>query len=165
MMLRINTILVPTDFSDTAEQALQIALSLGRDHHAKILLVAAPPPPPPASEIYVPLQDFEDQTVAIKRQLTERANSITELPVETQLVVGAPGAAIVAVAEERHADLIVMGTHGRSGLSRLLMGSVAEYVLRHTPCPVLTIKPNVAAHLQQEEVTSLSMPVPVASRG
>ena len=165
-MLHINTILVPTDFSETAEQALQVALSLGRDHQAKIVLVAAPPPPPPASEVYVPLHDYDGVAEAMKRQLAELAKSITALPVETRLMVGSPGSpgsAIVALAEECQADLIVMGTHGRSGLSRLLMGSVAEYVLRHAPCPVLSIKPNTVKHLQHNEETSLSVSETVAS--
>ena len=162
-MLHINTILVPTDFSETAEQALHVALSLGRDHHAKLVLVAAPPPPPPASEVYVPLHDYDGVTEAMKRQLSELARSITALPVETRMIVGSPGQAIVAVADECQADLIVMGTHGRSGLSRLLMGSVAEHVLRHASCPVLSIKPNAAKHLQREEATELAVPVPVAS--
>ena len=162
-MLKIQTILVPTDFSDTAELALRTALSLGHDHHAKLLLVAAPPPPPPVSEVYVPLHGDDGVTEAMKRQLSELARSITSLPVETKLMIGSPGPAIVAVADECQADLIVMGTHGRSGLSRLLMGSVAEYVLRHAPCPVLTIKPATAEHLRNELETSLTVPEPAVS--
>lgn len=161
-MLSIQTILVPTDFSETDDQALQVALSLGRDHHAKLVLFAAPPPPPPASEVYVPLHDYDGVTDATERQLSELARTITALPVETKVRIGPPGPAIVAVAEECQADLIVMGTHGRRGLSRILLGSVAEYVLRHAPCPVLTIKPKTAAHLQHELETSLSVPEPIA---
>lgn len=162
-MLNFQTILVPTDFSETAELALQAALSLGRDHHAKLVLVAAPPPPPPTSEVYVPLHGDDGTTEAMKRQLAELARSITALPVETRMMIGSPGPAIVAAAEECQADLIVMGTHGRTGLSRLLMGSVAEYVLRHAPCPVLTIKPATAEHLRHELETSLTVPEPALS--
>ena len=59
---------------------------------------------------------------------------------EHRLISGAPADALVKMAEQEHVDLIVMGTHGRTGLSRALMGSVAEHVVRHSPCPVLTFK-------------------------
>lgn len=66
---------------------------------------------------------------------------------------GAPGPAIVQSAHGWNADMIVMGTHGRTGLSRLLMGSVAEHVVRHASCPVLTIKLGAAHDLSEEEPT------------
>jgi nucleotide-binding universal stress UspA family protein len=59
---------------------------------------------------------------------------------EYQLAEGEPGASIVKVAEDRHCDLIVLGTHGRTGFRRVLMGSVAEQVMRTAPCPVLVVK-------------------------
>lgn len=156
-MLHIQTILVPTDFSAAATQALHVARSLGRDHHAHLVLMSAPLPPPPIGEVYVPIGDYSGMTEDTQRQLTALANGITEVPVETQVMIGSPGPSIVAVAENYQADLIVMGTHGRSGLSRWLMGSVAEYVLRHAPCPVLTIKPETASHLSHEEETLLAV--------
>lgn len=155
-MLRIQTILVPTDFSDTATQALQVARSLAHDHHAKLVLMSAPLPPPPSAEVYVPFADYAGLTEEAQRQLTALAKTIVELPVETRVMVGEAGPSVVEIAEDSRADLIVMGTHGRSGLSRLLMGSVAEYVLRHAPCPVLTIKPAAAEHMSHEEKTSLT---------
>lgn len=157
-MLRIQTILVPTDFSDTAQHALQVARSLARDHGSKLVLMTCPPPPPPAmAEVYLPTAELHGLTEESQRQLTALAKTISELPVETRLIVGPPGVSIVVAAEECRADLIVMGTHGRSGLGRLLMGSVAEYVLRQAPCPVLTIKPATAEHLSHVEETSLAV--------
>lgn len=159
-MLRIQTILVPTDFSEIAEKALHVARALARDHRAKLVLMSAPLPPPPAAEVYVPVGDFAGLTEEARRQLTSLAKTVTELPVETRVLVGSPGSAIVELANDCQADLIVMGTHGRSGLSRVLLGSVAEYVLRHAPCPVLTIKPAAAEHLSHEEETSLATSAP-----
>jgi universal stress protein A len=155
-MLHIQTILVPTDFSEIAESALHVAQALARDHHAKIVLMSAPLPPPPVSEVYVPVGDYSGLTEETKRQLTTQARTVTELTVETRVLVGPPGPSIVEIAKDCRADLIVMGTHGRSGLNRLLLGSVAEYVLRHAPCPVLTIKPATAEHMSREAETSLA---------
>lgn len=158
-MLHIRTILVPTDFSESAEQALQVAASLARDHKSKLVLMTSPPPQPqpPISDIYIP--EFGDVRLIeeSKRQLKSLADNLPEFSVETRLLVGSPGPSIVVAAQECQADMIVMGTHGRTGLSRLIMGSVADYVLRHAPCPVLTIKPGTAEHLSHEETTSLAM--------
>lgn len=159
IMLHIQTILVPIDFSDAADQALGVALSMARDHRAKLVLLTVPPPQPqaPISEMYVP--EFDDVRLIdeSRRQLKSLADSIADIPVEQRLVVGSPGHSIVDVAKECRADLIVMGTHGRSGLSRLILGSVAEHVLRHAPCPVLTIKPGAEEHLSRQAETSLTV--------
>ncbi len=149
-MLRIQTILVPTDFSEVSEPVLQIARTLARDHQAKLVLMSAPLPPPPSAEVYVPFSDYAGLTAEAERQLAVQAKGITDVTVETRVQVGDTGPSIVDIANKCQADLIVMGTHGRTGLTRLLMGSVAEYVLRHAPCPVLTIKPATVEHLKQE---------------
>lgn len=157
-MLRLQTILHPTDFSEPSTQALQVARSLARDHGAKLVLLNVPPPPPPVSEHYLPDEAYPGMVESARRELQDLAASITDVPVETSVVTGSAGAAIVQAAQDHHADLIVMGTHGRTGLGRLVMGSVAEQVLRHAPCPVLTIKPGAAAgwaaHQQQTASTT-----------
>lgn len=156
-MPQIETILVPTDFSETAQHALQVARSLGRDHGSKLVLMTSPPAPPAAmAEVYLPTAELNGLMEEARREVAALAKTIPELPVETQVIVGPPGVSIVTAAEKCRADLIVMGTHGRSGLGRVLMGSVAEYVLRHAPCPVLTIKPATAVHLSHIEETSLA---------
>jgi nucleotide-binding universal stress UspA family protein len=76
----------------------------------------------------------------LERQLAEVKPKDAALAVTRKLLFGEEATEIISFANENHADLIVMGTHGRTGLSRLLMGSVAETVLRQAPCPVLTIK-------------------------
>ncbi|MFO0918783.1 MAG: universal stress protein [Planctomycetaceae bacterium] len=155
-MWHIRTILVPTDFSDGATQALQVARSLARDHQAKLVLMSAPLPPPTAPEVYVPITDFAGLTEGCRGQLTQLAQSTPDIPVETAVSLGLPGPSIVDSASRHHADLIVMGSHGRCGLSRLLLGSVAEYVLRNASCPVLTIKPSTVDHLCHQQECSLS---------
>jgi nucleotide-binding universal stress UspA family protein len=144
-MLQLKTILHPTDFSDAAQQALQLARSLARDHGAKLVLISVPPPVTPITEAYVPMSEMEGQLEETRRQLADLAATITDVPVEHQALYGSPGPAIVAVAEKCQADMIVMGTHGRTGLTRLVLGSVAEYVMHHAGCPVLTMKPRSAA--------------------
>lgn len=154
-MLRIQTILHPTDFSDTSDQALQLAHALARDHKAKLILVTVAAPPPPPAMPPLPDLPYISETVSTeflesaRRQLAPLASRITDVPVETQVLTGLPGVAIVSAARDWNADLIVMGSHGRTGIGRLLMGSIAEHVLRHATCPVLTIRPGTSQHLSQ----------------
>jgi nucleotide-binding universal stress UspA family protein len=150
-MLPIHTILHPTDFSDAAMEALQLARSLARDHGAKLVILGVTPPPPPVSEVYAPLGEMSGQLEELRRQLASLVSTITEVPVETHALHGVPGPAIVSTADECQADLIVMGTHGRTGLTRLVMGSVAEDVMRHAHCPVLTVKPGAKERVPREE--------------
>jgi nucleotide-binding universal stress UspA family protein len=146
-MLRIHTILHPTDFSETAAQALELARSLARDHGATLLLVAVPPLPPPPHKYPFPPGQTEYASVVdtTRRELESLAATVTDVPVQTSVPCGLPGPSILDVAREHAVDLIVMGTHGRTGLMHLLLGSVAEYLLRHAPCPVLTVRPASAA--------------------
>ena len=161
-MLHINTILHPTDFSDAAMQSLQLARSLARDHGAKLVILGVAMPAMPVSEVYVPVGEMAGQVEEMRRQVTKLASTITDVPVESHALQGIPGHAIVSVADEIQADLIVMGTHGRSGLSRLVMGSVAEDVMRHAHCPVLTMKPRTTERvLADEPATVLPMPIAV----
>lgn len=157
-MLHIQTILHPTDYSDAAKQALQLARSLARDHGAKLVILGVTMPTPPVSEVYVPVGEMEGQLEEVRRQVAAIASAIDDVPVETHALQGMPGQAIVAVAEECQADLIVMGTHGRSGLSRLVMGSVAEHVMRHAHCPVLTVKPGAKERVPSEVAVAACQP-------
>lgn len=150
-MLQFRTILVPIDVSAPDEHVLEIARSLARDHQGKLVLMTSPPPQPmpPTTEFAPTGLDDPWLIEEARRLLNQIAKTIMDLPVETRLIVGSPGPSIIEAANEVQADLIVMGTHGRKGLIRVLMGSVAEYVLRHAACPVLAIKPQLA-----EAVTS-----------
>ncbi len=145
-MNAFKRILVPVDFSPSANQAVQFAIDLARRYDAALDLVyvyqsvayALPEgyvliTPDQLNEI---LQVFEKQLEAAKQE----AQKAGVANVETALLQGYPINEILRRAEERHADLIVMGTHGRSGIKRLVLGSVAENVLRGSSCPVLVVR-------------------------
>ncbi len=140
-MQAIRTILHPTDFSVPSGLAFRLACSLAQAHGARlhVLHVAEHP-------VVVPVEGTgTGWPVRYQQELTAKLLAIRpddpNVPVEHQLLfAAAPGAEIVRVAQAIEADLIVMGTHGRTGLARLLMGSVAEQVVRKAPCSVLTVK-------------------------
>ncbi len=138
--MHLKKILFPTDFSHTGDAALALATSMARDTGATLLIIHVEEPPMAygGGEMYygVPEPDIRE----LKTMLSEVKPSDPEVPYKHRLVNGHPAHAIVQLAESEDVDLIVMGTHGRSGLSRLLMGSVAEHVMRKAPCPVLTYK-------------------------
>ncbi len=135
-MQRIGRILIPTDFSPTADAALAYAAKLSAKTGAAALI---------ALHVVSPVYYLEAADLALllreAREVAQRAlDRLRPVPSRTLLVNGVPHEAIVETARSVGADLIVMGTHGRSGLQRLVLGSVAENVLRHAPCPVLTLR-------------------------
>jgi nucleotide-binding universal stress UspA family protein len=139
-MIPIKTILHPTDFSKPSEYALRFACALARDYDARIILVHVVEPPVFYGELgmTVPLpSNFHEH---LHERLARLIPADSGIPVQTILVEGSAAKEILRVAEDQHCDLIVLGTHGRSGLSRVLLGSVAEDVIRHTRLPVLTLK-------------------------
>jgi nucleotide-binding universal stress UspA family protein len=143
-MLPIKVILHPTDFSQLSEHAFQLACMLARDTDARLIVLhvhdrpvlayagvaMAPPSPPPS----------DDERAAIRAQLDSVRPTELEIPVTHRLEAGDPATGILEVARETSCDMIVMGTHGRTGLRRLLMGSVAEKVMHGAICPVVTVK-------------------------
>ncbi len=133
-------ILVATDFSATSDEALVYATSLARDSGATLLIthIEELPLPYVGGEMYMAQPEYPNPE--IRHLLDKVIPPDKSVPYEHKLVQGAASEEIVRIAAEEHADLIVMGTHGRTGLSRVLMGSVAELVMRHASCPVLTIK-------------------------
>ncbi len=138
-MLRIGTILHPTDYSPLAEHAFHLACSLARDHGARLLVlhVEVPPALGPGGNLVPPPGG---DRAALERQLRQVQAPDPKVPVRYRLEVGDPVAEILRVAEEVKCDLIVMGMHGRSWLAHLLIGSVAEQVVRKAACPVLVVK-------------------------
>jgi nucleotide-binding universal stress UspA family protein len=148
-MLPIRTILHATDFSERAGDAFQLACVLAQDYDARLIVlhVHEPPPPPIIGEFgYMP-PDVGPDRASLRGRLAELRPSDPRIAVEHELCEGDPAAEILRLAQKRQCDLIVMGTHGRTGLDRLLMGSVAEAVLRKAPCPVLTVKAPLAKHV------------------
>jgi nucleotide-binding universal stress UspA family protein len=139
-MLPIRTILHPTDFSRPSEYAFQMACALARDYGARLIVAHVKAPPAVAYGELGPMIPEPEQTVD---ELTRRLVEMKPAPgVTAEYCVreGDPASEIVKLAQETTADLIVLGTHGRTGLGRLLMGSVAEAILRRAACPVLTLK-------------------------
>jgi nucleotide-binding universal stress UspA family protein len=145
--MEIHRILAPTDFSDLSKQGLKSALELAQSFGAKLVLIHVVEPPPYPVEGLIPsplgatlLDDLERQaSQELARMLVDTQGSAVD--VERRVVVGIPYRKIVEVAEEEKADLLVVTTHGRTGLVHLVMGSVAEKIVRTAPCPVLTIRP------------------------
>jgi nucleotide-binding universal stress UspA family protein len=138
-MLPIQTILHPTDFSEPSGSAFKLARSLARYYRARLILlhVRVSPNAVGHAELVPELLVHEEE---LKVQLRFLAEPVGEVRIDCRVEEGDPANEILRVAEETQANLIVMGTHGRTGLDRLLTGSVAEQILRQAACPVLTVK-------------------------
>jgi nucleotide-binding universal stress UspA family protein len=140
----LRTIVVPTDFSKSAERALGLARDLAQDAGpAHLILTHAVFVPIEIEALGVDLQaglsGIEERVVEdLERILVELQDA--GISAEYLSVRGSPERIILEVASSKNADLIVMGTHGRTGLAHVVLGSVAERVVREAPCPVLTVK-------------------------
>ncbi len=145
-MLKVQTILHPTDFSRHAAQAFEVACLLAKNAGARVLVLHV---------AEVPLQTLggtaalpplpEELGLGEQRHTLDKIRSpVPGVAVEHLLAEGGAGAEILRTARERSCDLIVMGTHGRSALGRLLMGSVAATVQHQAPCLVVTVNPPAA---------------------
>lgn len=142
--MNARKILYPTDFSSAGHTALEMATSLARDRGATLLIahVEEPPMVYGGVEFYYGIEGVREE---IARRLKEVVPAGSNIAFEHRLIAGLPAPAIVELAEQENVELIVMSTHGRTGLTRVLMGSVAEEVVRKAKCPVLTVKPSAAA--------------------
>jgi nucleotide-binding universal stress UspA family protein len=138
-MLPVHTILFPTDFSENAQSAFPLACSLARDCGANVVVLYVMPRPLGHEELQARHhpEEYFGEPWKVLRQMHAPNEDVR---VEHRLEEGDTAKVILDVALEIGAGLIVMGTHGRTGLGRLLLGSVAEQVLRKAPCPVLTAK-------------------------
>jgi nucleotide-binding universal stress UspA family protein len=140
-------ILCPVDFSDFSDYAMRYAALLAQKFEARLTLLHVVAPilvPLPGDALVPPMRqaDLADIADACRERLTRTAGDLAEkgMAVACQVTSGVPYLEILRMAEELHADMIVMGTHGRSGLVHLMIGSVAERVVRKAPCAVLTVK-------------------------
>jgi nucleotide-binding universal stress UspA family protein len=139
-MLPIHTILHPTDFSKQSEFAFELACSLARDYGAELYVVHVVTPPVVVyGEGVLPVEP-ESYQAELREKLNRLRSGEPEVRVLHRLVEGQPVDEILRLAKEIGCDLIVMGTHGRTGFGRVLMGSVAEKVVRTAPCPVVTVR-------------------------
>jgi len=143
-MAPVKNILVPVDYSETAEHALAYAVELAIGLHARVHVVSAWEMPNIGlpDGLVVATADIVGRIVdAVQDHLRELEKKYkARVDIRTELVQGDPRDAILTAVERIGADLVVMGTHGRRGVARALMGSVAESVVRSCPVPVLTVR-------------------------
>lgn len=142
-MPRFDKILCPVDFDQNSLLALRLATELAQERGATLHLlhvVAVPPGP----EVALPFGKME---TAARTRLEKLARQKIgdKAAYEVDVLMGDPGVEVLQLAKRLRADLIVMATHGRKGLRHIVLGSVAERVVREAPCPVLTVKPQPPA--------------------
>jgi nucleotide-binding universal stress UspA family protein len=139
-------ILWPTDFSPTAKAALPYAADLAADHGAQLVLLHVLPVytmyvPEVSGAVWVDLQRKAKAAAAEDLRRLAAQLEGPKIRTHTVLAEGVPFDQILRVARRLRCDLIVIATHGRTGLGHVFMGSVAENVVRRAPCPVLTVRP------------------------
>lgn len=137
--MNAKRILCPVDFSAFSDSAVGYASTLAQEAGAKLYLVHVDESQVPYDAGYagyIPQLDPE----AIKEKLAEVQPTLAGIETEHVMLSGRAADALVDFANDHDIDLIVMGTHGRTGVARLVMGSIAEAVVRHAACPVLTVK-------------------------
>jgi len=141
------TIVVGVDFSDLSNEAVRVGINLARasgDADIHLVHVLLPPVANADVPVAVPLTDMEnDARQRLEATLASAMAQTTGAPslsLTSRLVLGSPRSLLPEIARDLHADLLVVGTHGRTGIARLAFGSVAESVTRHAPCSVLTVR-------------------------
>lgn len=151
-----ESVLVPVDFAPHSAEAVRVACDVASHYSASITLVHVHEPVdyalPEGYVLYTPDQ-LGKITAELENRLSATQRDVENLGisrVERRLLQGAAAVEIVELARSAGFDLIVMGTHGRTGLKHVLMGSVAERVLRTAPCPVLTVKASDASKPKKE---------------
>lgn len=150
MKMDLKRILVPTDFSEASTPALDLAIAFAQRFEAEIILFHAHEMPAyvfPDGVLPVTPEVLGELQRSVMAELDRLAVRIREagVVVTTRSGIGVHDFEICRAAKESSADLIVMGTHGRTGLRHVLLGSVAEKVVRRAPCPVLTVRPEAYA--------------------
>ena len=138
-MTVVKSILVPTDFSETSDAALKYATDMALAFGARLYLVHVPGETGVTFEANFPFADF-DKAARARLDAFLNQEDVERLRPEYAVRLGVAAEEIVRYADSRDVDLIIMGTHGRTGVAHLLMGSVAEQVVRTAPCPVLLVR-------------------------
>lgn len=147
-MIRIDRILVPTDFSEFSRPAVNYAAAMAERFAAQLHILHVVPDPAmlvPDAAVFT-VESMQAQSEKMVADAERMLQQIPEPSVGVQSItravrVGAAFMEIIEYAQSQQIDLIVIGTHGRSGFAHILMGSVAERVVRKAPCPVLSVKP------------------------
>lgn len=141
-------ILFCTDFSENSHWAFTYALNLAKNYKSKLLIFHVTPEPvhPEQLSIYLPQEKLKELRVSHKKEIDRqlKINYLTKMKgfknYKVFLKEGEPFIEIIQIVKKESVDLIVMGTHGRTGLDHVLFGSTAEKVVRKSPCPVLTVR-------------------------
>ncbi len=141
-MPRFSKILCPVDFDQDSLSAVSVAAGLAQEHNATLHLLHVIDRPPAIE----PALSFAEAEAKARTRLEQIAHQKLKAGTRYELlaITGDPAAEVLQVAAGLGADLIVMATHGRKGLRRLVLGSVAARVVREASCPVLTVRPNAA---------------------
>jgi nucleotide-binding universal stress UspA family protein len=145
MSIEVRRILAPVDFSDNTPPILEWAAHLAEEHGSSVVLLHAYHLPVEFQQLegaYLPPDFWASVRAEAEESLSRYAKELTDkgIPAETAVCEGYAATVIVEEAARRDADLIVIGTHGRSGFKHLLLGSIAERVVHKAPCPVLTVR-------------------------
>ena len=149
-MLSIKKILVPTDGSDYSFNALRYTSSFAKEYNVKVYIMTVIEIHHSIYDVYADeiTLDIQESKIAslVNQRLDETEKKAGELGIEDIVKIirfGNPYHEIINIAKEENVDLIVIGTHGRSGIAHFLIGSVTEKVIRTAPCPVLVVRPSV----------------------
>lgn len=148
--MSFTKILCPTDFSPGSDHALRVAVRIANEAKAELVIAHAwylPPPAIPGDFAFPPyvIRDLIDDAQRGLDNAVKEAQSAGATQVSSTLVSGVPWAEMTALLDAQAFDLCVLGTHGRTGLARVLLGSVAEKVIRHSRCSVLAVRPGSAS--------------------
>lgn len=144
-MIEWKKICCAVDFGDPSRVALEQAAALAQRFAAELTLVhVLALPPPSVSEVLVTTTStVTDEQARHEEEMLARwrtdAEALARRPVQARLLPGDPAAEVLRIVREERCDLVVVGTHGRTGLPRLVLGSVAERIARRSPCPVLVV--------------------------
>jgi nucleotide-binding universal stress UspA family protein len=145
--MKTRRILHPSDFSSASRAAFARALDTARTERAELLLVHVMAPViPPTGDGFIPANVYDDIERSIRADAQKQLDKLVakakaaKVRVRKLLLDGTPADRIVRAARAHHADVIVIGTHGRTGLARVFLGSVAERVIGTASCPVLTVR-------------------------
>ncbi len=148
-MTAIRRVLAPTDFSDHSRPATRLGAEMAAKFGAELILLHVVQDmtlvlPDACMPTPVPSPDLEQLTAAAKVGLADyaRTEGLDALNPRLEIRVGPPATEIVEAAKDFGADLIAIGTHGRTGLAHMVLGSAAEQIVRHASCPVLTVRSN-----------------------
>jgi nucleotide-binding universal stress UspA family protein len=145
-MLNIKKILFPTDFSETSKYAMDYAIEFAKAFNAELNIIHVLFDETQVVAFYLPQITFQDMEKEIEeasevqlKKFVEDYEALKDIKYTTMLIKGTPFVEIIRAAKDYNSDLIIIGTHGRSGLEHVLFGSTAEKVVRKASCPVLTV--------------------------